>query len=139
MGGSAGEGQSVRTVLVVEDDVVFRQKVLVPRLAELRCEVVEAGRVREAESLLEHRKADLLIIDGLLPDRTGIDLIRAMRARGDQSPVIFLSAFWRDAATFQMLKGLGVAHVLSKPVDMDSLCRQVATILEAQPAQPSEG
>lgn len=126
------------TVLIVEDDVVFRQKVLAPRLAALGYEVVEAERTREAESFLGRQKADLLIVDGLLPDRTGIDLIQAMRARGDHTPIIFLSAFWRDAATYQKLKGLGVAHVLSKPVDMDSLCRQVAALLVPRPAQPPE-
>lgn len=126
------------TILVVEDDLVFRQKVLAPRLVELGYEVVEVGKVREALAYLEQCPADLLIVDGLLPDRTGIDLIQSLKKQGDTTPVIFLSAFWKDMKTFQQLKQLGVAHVLHKPVEIEDLCRKVDQVLRGIPESEEE-
>lgn len=118
-----------KTILIVEDDAVFRQSILLPLLAEQGHAVLEAGKAREAEALLDANPVDLLIVDGLLPDRTGMDFIASLRERGVQIPIIFLSAFFKDMKTYRRLTELGVAHVLHKPIDGEILCRKVAQLL----------
>jgi len=119
-----------RVILLVEDDKVLRQHVLAPRLVREGYQVLEAGKVSEAEAHLEASSPALMIVDGLLPDRTGVDFVRALKEKGSTVPVIFLSSFWKDMASFQRLKELGVAHILRKPVEIDDLCRKVKALLE---------
>ena len=118
-----------RTILIVEDDVVFRQNILLPVLAAQGYTVLEAGKAQEADDLLAANRVDLLIVDGLLPDRTGMDFIASLREQGVQLPIVFLSSFFKDMTTYRRLTDLGVAHVLHKPIDGDDLCRKVAQLL----------
>ncbi|MCE7027751.1 response regulator transcription factor [Jiella avicenniae] len=46
----------------------------------------------EAESLLRHASFDVVILDINLPSMNGYDVLRAMRARGDRTPVLVLTA-----------------------------------------------
>jgi DNA-binding response OmpR family regulator len=83
------------TVLVVEDDPELRRQ-LARGLGEEGFEVVAA---RDAAAAMGHAQAriDVAIIDVGLPDADGRDLCQALRARGFEAPVLFLTA--RDAVT----------------------------------------
>lgn len=116
-------------VLVLEDDKVFRQKILVPQLEQRGYRVVEATRIRQAEQLLATEQPDLLVVDGLLPDGNGIDFIKRLREVGEQVPVLFLSAFFKDLGTFEQLRRLGRVEVLRKPINADLLARLCANLL----------
>jgi DNA-binding response OmpR family regulator len=120
-------------ILVLEDDVTFRSRVLRPQLERRGYEVHEAGKVREAEQLLAGRGFDLLIVDGLLPDRSGLDFIAELRRGGNTTPVIFLSAFWKDGGSQRALAAAGVTEALHKPVDLEDLCRRIERLLPARP------
>jgi two-component system response regulator MprA len=82
------------TVLIVEDDVDLRG-VLSRGLQEEGFGVAVAATGHEALERVEHVAPDVLIIDIGLPDTDGRDLCQALRARGVQTPVLFLTA--RDA------------------------------------------
>ncbi|MDR6972706.1 response regulator [Leifsonia shinshuensis] len=60
------------------------------------------------------RRIDLLLLDVHLPDMTGIDLCRSMRAAGVETDVIAITAA-RDAATVRSAVALGVVQYLIKP------------------------
>jgi two-component system OmpR family response regulator len=81
-------------VLVVEDDAELRG-VLGRGLREdgFGVETVSSGQ--QALERVEHVAPDVLVIDIGLPDTDGRDLCQALRARGIQTPVLFLTA--RDA------------------------------------------
>ena len=82
------------TVLVAEDDDELRRLVVVGlREAGFDADGVATGGA--FLGLLEHRTADVLIIDIGLPDADGRDVCQALRARGVGTPVLFLTA--RDA------------------------------------------
>ncbi len=83
-------------VLVVEDDVALRGVLL----RGLREEGFETAGVGTGSELLERvgpEAPNVLIVDIGLPDADGRDVCQALRARGVQTPVLFLSA--RDALT----------------------------------------
>ncbi len=116
-------------VLVVEDDRTTRL-ILVSALRSAGYRVREAGRLDEARRLLAEETPDLLVVDGLLPDGTGMDLIAECRARYLKMEFIFLSAFFRDFRSFQSLRGnLAVQEVLHKPVTPQKLVGTVAKLL----------
>jgi DNA-binding response OmpR family regulator len=81
-------------VLIVEDDADLRG-VLARGLREEGFEVETAGSGHELLERVSTATPDVFVIDIGLPDTDGRDLCQALRARGIQTPVLFLTA--RDA------------------------------------------
>ena len=114
-------------ILIAEDDPDLRA-VLTRGLAEesYRAEGVATGGemlARVAETL-----PDLLVIDIGLPDTDGRDLCMALRARGVQAPILFLTA--RDALV-DRLAGFdaGADDYLSKPFAFAELLARLQALL----------
>ena len=81
-------------VVLLEDDLELRS--LVTRgLREEGFRVTTAGSAAEAFEVLRGQPPDAMIVDIGLPDADGRDVVQALRARGETTPVIFLTA--RDA------------------------------------------
>ena len=78
-------------ILLLEDDEGLVDG-LCYSLKKSGYEVETAGCVREAKESLAHRQYDLLLLDVTLPDGTGFQVCEAVRAQGDQVPIIFLTA-----------------------------------------------
>jgi two-component system OmpR family response regulator len=78
-------------VLIVEDDLELRS-LLIRGLGEEGFEVDAVGTGAELLARVEAAVPDLLIVDIGLPDADGRDLCQAIRARGVQAPVLFLTA-----------------------------------------------
>src|SRR3954463_6405621 len=87
-------------VLVIEDDHDLR-RLLRKGLEEEGFEVVQASRGDDAVSLAEAEPPALLVIDIGLPDADGRDVCQAIRSRGVESPVLFLTA--RDQMVDRLL------------------------------------
>jgi two-component system response regulator MprA len=83
-----------RRILVAEDDDELRG-VLGRGLREEGLAVDTVATGRELLDWIEHTQPDALVIDIGLPDADGRDVCQALRARGIQTPVLFLTA--RDA------------------------------------------
>lgn len=98
-------------------------------------EVCASGR----EGLLQALSVenDLIILDVMLPERDGWSILSALRQRGKQTPVLFLTA--RDTV-FDKVKGLelGADDYLVKPFDFSELLARVRTILRRGPARQPE-
>ena len=80
-----GEG-----VLVVEDDVTLRAS-LVALLENLHYHVAQAANGEEALALLAAAPVDLILSDVVMPRLGGVTLLKALRQRGVQTPVILMS------------------------------------------------
>src|SRR5207248_6777949 len=66
-----GDQRVMSTILVLDDDRIFR-RLVVEALEQRGHRVLQAGRAAEADLLLEEEHADLLLVDGLLPDITAV-------------------------------------------------------------------
>jgi len=123
---------SGRSILVLEDDRATRL-VVATLLRRQGHHVLEAGRIKEAMTQLETGRVDLIVVDGLLPDGTGVDFIRALRDRGHQAAIVFVSSFFKDKQSYESLsKGLGVAAVVQKPFEPEKLISSVQQILSSR-------
>ncbi|NOE24868.1 response regulator transcription factor [Ruegeria sp. HKCCD6157] len=73
-----------------------------------------------AELYLEQEGADLIVLDINLPGRSGLEILRSLRNRGDSAPVILLTA---RTETSDRVSGLdmGADDYLVKPFEMDEL------------------
>jgi two-component system response regulator MprA len=113
-------------LLVVEDDDELRS-LLVRGLGEEGFEVTAAMDGATALSLAE-RGADALVIDIGLPDADGRDLCQALRARGVDAPVLFLTA--RDAMTDRLAGfGAGGDDYVTKPFHFDEVVARLRALL----------
>jgi two-component system response regulator MprA len=116
------------TVLILEDEPQLRD-VLV---RSLRAEGFDAGGVPTAHELIERMSSgehpDLLIIDIGLPDADGRDVCQALRARGIQTPVLFLTA--RDALTDRLAGfSAGGDDYVIKPFDIEEVAARLQALL----------
>src|SRR5262245_63204828 len=112
----AREGR-YRRVLVVEDEPVLRRTVA-RNLAARGIETVEAQTAAEAVGAALADRPDLLLLDINLPDRTGWDVLRALRQRRVEVPTIVVSAVRITPDRLQEFRPLAY---LPKPFPLDAL------------------
>ena len=125
------------TVLVIDDDAQF-QKLVAVALQPAGHQVVEAGRVRDAESRLATLKPDVVLVDGLLPDGDGASWAAAKR-KTLGAPIIFVSAFWRGTReTRELQANAKLAGLLRKPATPEQILAEVERVLgSSAPVQPA--
>src|SRR5947199_4528253 len=86
--------QTEARLLVVEDEPNILE-LLAASLRYAGFEVLTAGGGTEAVQAAQRHRPDLLVLDIMLPDMDGFDVVRRLRGGGDRIPVVFLTA--RDA------------------------------------------
>jgi len=120
------------TILVLDDDRIFR-RLVVEALEQRGHRVLQAGRAAEADLLLEEEHADLLLVDGLLPDITGVQWIEKLRERGRQTRVLLITSFWKSMRDFTIAaRKLGSIEMVRKPVEADELANRVEAALDVR-------
>ena len=114
------------TILLVEDDAATRTFLADNLLAD-GYDVLVADSVRDGLRLFAHKFPDLAIVDVGLPDGSGLDLVRDVRAADGvasridpQTPVVFLSG---RAAELDRLRGFerGADDYIVKPFSYSEL------------------
>ena len=91
-------------------------------------QVQTAGAVATAVQAASEGTFDLLLSDLGLPDGSGLDLIRELRAQGHQMPAIALSGYGQESDLEQTRAAGFVTHIV-KPVDMDRLVSAIARLV----------
>lgn len=113
-------------VLVVDDERDLREEVSA-YIRALGCEVTEVGSIRQFHQYFSEDKFDLLIVDRLLPDGDGLDLVSELRAANVRCGVIMLTAL---DATKDRIQGLRTRadHYVTKPVKLEELGALISTL-----------
>jgi DNA-binding response OmpR family regulator len=132
------------TILVVEDDAATRT-FLADNLTADGYDLLVAGTAAEGLNLLETQFPDLAVLDVRLPDGSGLDLLRRVRAadgiasRVDpHTPVMVLSG---QASELDRLRGFerGCDDFLPKPFSYPELRARVAALLRRSNDRPLRG
>jgi DNA-binding response OmpR family regulator len=109
-----------RVLMLVEDDPTTR-RALGGIFAMKGWAVCLAASVSEAMALLDHGlEADMLVLDLMLPDGPGEDILRRVRSANLKTVVVICSAT-HDPARMGKLENLAPDAVLPKPVDLERL------------------
>ena len=123
--------------ILLADDEEKILKTLGRALRDDGHEVVTASNARDASRLLAERSFDLLIIDFLMPDRTGLDVIRDLAAsapEAERPAVVMMTAHGSIESAVEAMK-LGARDYLQKPFEVDELLVLARRALEDQRAR----
>ena len=140
----SGMTDDASTILLVEDDATTRTFLADNLLAD-GYDVLTADCVRDGLRLCEHKFPDLAIVDVGLPDGSGLDLVRNVRAADGvasridpQTPVVLLSG---RRAELDRLRGFerGADDYVVKPFSYNELRARVAALLRRSQRRPGMG
>lgn len=120
----------IRTVLVVDDAGVVR-RLSFRVLSEAGYRVFEAAGAVEALEVMAmlHGRVDLVLVDVVMPEVNGVDLVRLIRERWDRPSILFMSAYPAEVLAHEGLKDLRV-QFLAKPFTRDELLSAAIRALE---------
>jgi len=119
----------------VVDDEPFLREAVAASLRFLGFKVTTAHNGTEALRLATGQTFDLIVLDVILPDTDGFDVVRRLRSRGYPVPVIFLTAKDTQADKVAGLD-LGGDDYMTKPFGLEELAARIRTVLRrARPAE----
>jgi DNA-binding response OmpR family regulator len=122
-------------VLLVEDNVLLGKSV--KRGLEEESWVVDLARDgKEALYYFESSEYDVVVLDWMLPEMSGLDVLKALRAKGSNVPIIMVTA---KSDVVDRVQGLdqGADDYLSKPFEMIELVSRLNALFRRSIAQGS--
>jgi len=120
---------AVRKILVVEDESAIRD-MLVFNLGRAGYEVVGAGNARDARRLIADGHPDVILMDWMLPDVSGLELTRQLKRDTATSdiPVIMVTARGEEDDRVAGLEG-GADDYITKPFSARELLARIKALL----------
>jgi len=121
------------SILVVDDEEKIL-RALTRALRDEGHEVTETGDPRQVQRLLAERSFDILVIDNVMPEITGLEIIRRIVASTqevDRPQMLMMTAHATVESAIEAMK-LGALDYLQKPFEIDELLVVVSRALELQ-------
>ncbi len=122
----------MKTAWVVDDDAEMRRAIsLMLELMDYKVELYRDARTT-AKSLLGGSHPDVMILDILMPEVSGIDLLDFVRQRDEfkEIPIVMLSSETDDIQVDEAM-GLGANAFIFKPVSIDELEAVLKKVVKA--------
>ena len=120
----------MKTILVVEDSLTDL-KIVSLYLQEAGLEVVAAKSGEEVQEKLQSpHQPDLIILDVILPDKSGFELCRTLKSNPSTSKIPVVISSSKGTELDKMWGNmLGADAYLPKPIDRDELLRTIRSLL----------
>ena len=117
-------------ILICDDEMPLRE--LIKAALGDRYRYVEAADADEAEAVLSAETPAAIVLDVMLPGRSGIEFLAELRAGGDPPaiPVVVVSA-WQSADDARAAFGAGADAFVGKPFDPEDLANVVEGLIAA--------
>ncbi len=116
------------SILVVDDEEGMRH--FITKVLEPHCKrVMQAASAKEAGALMDIHHFDLLMVDNLMPEQTGLDWLSEQRKLGLFADAIMMTAY-ADVETAVLALRTGVADFLIKPFRASQIVNAIASVLD---------
>ncbi|PSR20593.1 MAG: DNA-binding response regulator [Sulfobacillus acidophilus] len=134
---SDGPGALPGRILIVDDDPHIRELCRL-YLAHAGYQTAEAGDGREAINRVDREAFDLVVLDLMLPEVDGFDVLAHIRDRDDWLPVVMLTAMGDEEDRILGLE-MGADDYMIKPFSPKELVARVKAVLRRAAAGPPPG
>jgi len=124
-------------IAIVDDDARIRD-LLRRYLTQEGFEVLLAEDAKALNRLLTRETIDMIVLDLMLPGEDGLSICRRLRAAGDQTPIIMLTAKVEDVDRIVGLE-VGADDYLPKPFNPRELLARIHAVLRRRPPQEAPG
>ena len=120
--------EAVGSVLVIDDEPVL-QDVLGTLLEAQGFEYLAATSAARGLEVLREEEVDVVLLDLMLPDRSGLDLLPEIRAADPQLPVVVITAYSSIESAIEAMR-LGAFHYVPKPFKNEEVIHLVRRAAE---------
>lgn len=103
-------------ILIVDDSQFMRTVIKDILTKENYKEITEAKSYEEGLSIYKKEKPDLILLDAVLPHKSGIDLLKEIRKKDKETKVVIISSV-EQQATVDKAHELGVSAYIMKPFE----------------------
>lgn len=128
----------MHTVLILDDqqDLLDITRLFLERFGEMNVDTAKTAK--EALSKMKDRVFDALVVDFDLPDISGIEFLKIVRAKGDTTPIIIFTGVGRENAAIEALNN-GADFFLKKGEDPHSQFRNMVHMINQAVERRSMG
>ncbi len=116
----------MRVLLVEDDTIVARAISLALKASAMVVDIAETGE--ESLELARLYDYDIIVLDLMLPDMEGYEVVRRLRAARIETPVLILSGLNRPQAKVRGF-GMGADDYITKPFDQTELVARIQAIV----------
>ena len=117
--------------ILIADDEPSNRKILAQELTHKGFAVDMAAGGTEALKKIESAPPDLVILDYMMPDMSGLDVLKELRKKGSDPPVIMITAYGSVERAVEVMKA-GAYDFITRPFDPDHIELVVRKALERQ-------
>jgi DNA-binding response OmpR family regulator len=126
----------MRTIAVIDDDESLRDTIAV-LLENEGFQTVLAADGRSGYEMVLRHKPDLAIVDLRLPEMTGVEVCKQLRASNDKTPIIILSAVGEEVDKVLLLE-VGADDYVVKPFGTRELLARIRAVLRRSGGEPNK-
>jgi two-component system response regulator AtoC len=120
---------NARERILVADDEQEIRSMLVQLLNDEGYTAVGVATGTKALERLENESFDIILLDIMMPDFTGLEILERLRANGDEIPVIMITASHTSSNAIRAMQ-MGAYDYLTKPFDIDEVLVTVRRLFE---------
>ncbi len=117
-------------ILIVDDEAMIR-RALDKFLTDLGYKTWTAENGREGLEVIKREQIDLVLVDLMMPEMNGVELIRNIKQVSPSTVCIIMTAFGTITSAVEGMKA-GAYHYLTKPFELDDIASLVSTAMEHQ-------
>ncbi|HZN93910.1 MAG TPA: response regulator [Myxococcales bacterium] len=125
-------------ILLVDDSVIVRsviKRAILAGAPRLKLNFLPAWDGAQALDILAAYEMDLVLVDWNMPVMNGLELVKRIRARGLQMPIVMISST-NDQARVQEAIQAGVTDYVTKPFDDAQLWQRLKKYFEGEDVTP---
>jgi len=106
--------------ILIADDEPSNRRILAQELVHKGFAVDTARGGKEALAMIQSAPPDLVILDYMMPDMSGLDVLKELRAKGNDTPVVMITAYGSVERAVEVMKA-GAYDFITRPFDPDHI------------------
>lgn len=123
-----------KNILVIDDDKILLMS-LAKGLRQSKFNVITAQSANEADEILSRISVDAIVLDRMMVGMDGLSFLKQIRSRGNNTPVIMLTAMSGAENAIDGLSG-GANDYMAKPFQLQELVLRLNNVMKNVPLQP---